>query len=80
MSRKPSSSSRIGSRFLPAICNSFKSIHPSAHATRMKVLPSLCTVPHASAWDADEKVAAKIFAVTAGVPSASRYSCVQAAG
>ena len=37
-SRQPRSSSRTARRFFPAICSSRSAIHPSAHATRMKVL------------------------------------------
>ena len=56
-SRQPSSRSRTGSRFLPAICNSPGMIHPSAHATRMKVRPSLSTVPHGWPWAAASNAA-----------------------
>ena len=78
-SRHPRSSSRTASRFLPAICSSPRAIHPSAHATRIKVLPSLWSVPHASPWTAASNDAEKILALDAS-PSPSRYISVHAAG
>ena len=65
--------------FLPAICSSPRAIHPSAHATRIKVLPSLWSVPHASPWTAASNDAEKILALDAS-PSPSRYISVHAAG
>lgn len=49
--------------FFPAICNSPRTIHPSLHATRMKVRPSLSTVPQGAPCAASSNVATKILAV-----------------